>query len=141
MQRDLGGACDVRRCDLVELGELRALEGRIGDAADREDDVVRCELTAVLEQDIRAQVEDDGLIVGVAPGRGHLRDDLAADIPGDKVVVDVSVDRVALGVPLQMRVHRGDVTGQIDGQRVLGLRQSRRGSKGHEKREDEMAQG
>ncbi len=126
--------------DLVELGELRALECRIGDATDREDDIVRRERVAVLEHDVRAHVEHDGRIVGVAPGGGHLRDDLAADIPGDEIVEDIAVDRVALGVPLQLRVHGGDVAGQIDGQRVLGLRQGRRGGERHEQHEEKMAQ-
>ena len=142
VQRDLGGAGD--------LGAMRS--GRTGESCGllnagsmmrrtREDDVVRRQPAAVLEHDVRAQVEDDGRVVGVAPGGGDLRDDLAGDVAGDKVVEDVAVDRVALGVPLQMRVHGGDVAGQIDGQRVLGLRQGRRGGDSHENGEGDAAHG
>ena len=103
MQRDLGGPSEVRRCDLVELRKLRAFEGRIGDATDRKGNVVWCQLAAVLEPYICAQIEYDGRVIAVAPAARNLRDYLAADVPGDKVVEDVPVDRIALGVPLQVR--------------------------------------
>src|SRR5215469_16476692 len=71
----------------------------------------------------------------MAPGSGDLWHDLACDISSNQVVEDVAIDRVALGVPLQMRVHRSDVAGQIHGQRILGLCQSFRRDEGNEEHE------
>ena len=118
--------------------ELRAFEGRIDDAADAEHNVVWRQLAAVLEPYVCAQIEHDCFVVGVAPAGRYLRHDLAANVAGDKVVEDVAVDSIAVGVPLQMRVHRRDIARHIDGQRFLRLRPCRHGH-GHEKQQHEVA--
>ena len=124
------GALGLRRHDLVELRELRALERRVDDARDREGDVGRGQRRAVVEGHAVPDVELDRRVVGVAPGRGDLRHDLAADVAGDEVVEDVAVDRVAVGVPLDVRIERRGVVGQVDGERVLALRGRGAGEEG-----------
>ena len=119
VQRDLRGTGDVGGHDLVELGELRALEGRVDHAAHAEGHILGGEFAAVLEDDVGAQVEHQGERIGVAPGGRDLRDDLAGDVPGDEVVEDVAVDRGTFGVPLHMGIHGGDVGGEIHRQGVL----------------------
>ena len=53
-----------------------------------------------------------------------MRDDLSGRIAGDEVVEDVSVDRVAVGVPLELWVQRRGVGDNANRQRVLyGLRE------------------
>ena len=124
--RHLRGAGDFGAGDLIELAQLRAFEGWVDDAADAEDDVVGCEFAAVVEDDVGAQVEHDGGVVGVAPGGGNLRNDFAGDIPGHEIVEDVAVDGVAVGIPLEVGVHGRDVAGEIDDEGLLRLGVRRR---------------
>ena len=124
MQGDLRGASDIGTRDLVELAELRALEGRVDDALHAEGDIIRRQLRAVLEADVAAQVEDERLVVRVVPGRGDLRHDLASVIAGDEIVEDVAIDAVAIRIPLQMRIEGRGVAAEIDGEFLL-LREAR----------------
>ena len=131
--RHLVLAGDLGAGDLIELAELRALERRVGDPANAEHHIGGGQLRAVLKTDAAADLEDDLGIGLVGPRRRHLRHDAPRGVAGDKVVEDVAVDRIAVGVPLHLRVERSRIARQIDHEQVLVCK-----SGGHGRREREQ---
>ena len=110
---------DVGRDDAVELAELRALELRIDDALDAVDHVLGRQWRAVMEFHVGADVEVDHRIADIAPRGGDLRHDLAVGIARQQIVENIAVDRVAVGIPLHVRIERRRVGRKIDRKRVL----------------------
>ena len=111
---------DLGLGDLVKLAQLRAAELGVGDAAHAVGHVLGRELLAVVEQHVGPDLELDHRIRHLLPGGGDLRHDLTLVVAGDQVVKHVAVDRVAVRVPLHMRVERRGLVDQVNDKTVLG---------------------
>ena len=117
-QTHLVGADRLRAGDGIELAELGALERWISNALDGEDHVVGCEEAAVFKPDVVTQGEDDLRVGLVGPGSGNLRNDLAGDVAGDEVVKHITIDEIAVRIPLHLGVERSGVVHEIHHEQV-----------------------
>ena len=83
-------------------------------------DVLGGQRRAILEGDAVTDGELHLCRRDLLPRRRDFRRDFAGIVARDEIVEDVAVDVVAVGVPLLLRVERGGLVHEVDGDLILG---------------------